>query len=195
MSIFQNQTALLKIEVPSSQGSMPASIYLLWCWPTLTTVELIRISTDVPWVACLVVPEINTCDSWRATYAGRVWPTSFLCASARRQCYGSANCFLLLCVGFISLVFICSCSRCGMGVCCSVSGVCTQACWAARELPEWTVVAFCTWSLTQRTKFFKDIEVFLSMWSEKPLSNTLCSVHVWAVCVLTLSIATLYLVL
>lgn len=116
---------------------------------------IIRISTNVPWVACSVVPEINTCDGWHATYAGCIWPTSFLCASARRQCYSLANCFLLLYIGFISLVLICSCSHCGMGVCCSVLGACTQACWAARELPEWTVVAFCTWSLIQRTKFFK----------------------------------------
>lgn len=173
---------------------MPTFIYLFWCWPTLSTVELIRVSTNVPWVACLVVLEVNTCDSWHATYAGCIWPTSFLCASAQQQCYGSADCFLLLYIGFISLVLICSCSRCGMGVCCSLSGVCTQACRAARELPEWTVVTFCISSLIQRTKFFKGIEVLMSMWSEKP-SNILCSVYVWAVCVLMLSISALYIVL
>lgn len=182
MSIFQNQTALLKIEVHSSQGSIPASIYLLWCWPTLTTVELIQIFSDVPWVACLVVPEINSCDSWHATYAGCIWPMSFLCASARRQCYNSATCFLLLCIGFISLVLICSCSHCGMGVCCSMLGACTQACWAALELPEWTVVAFCTWSLVQRTEFCKDIEVFIFMWNEKPLLIS-CAVFICGLCV------------
>lgn len=96
---------------------------------------------------------------------------------------------------FYILVLICSCSHCGMGVCCSVSGVCMQACRAAQELPEWTVVTFCIWSLIQRTKFFKGIEVLMSMWSEKPLSNVLCSVYVWAVCTPMLSIDALYIVL
>lgn len=146
------------------------------------------------WESCLVVPELNTCDSWHATCAGCIWPVSFLCDSARWQCYGSANCFLLLYIGFISVVLICSCSRCGMGVCCcSVSGVCTQVCQAPRELPEWTVVPFSTCTLTQRAEFFKGIQVFMPMGSKKLLSNILCSVYMWAVCVLLLSIVLYFL--
>lgn len=163
LCIFQRQTAFAGAQV-RSLGLIPASVsvYLLWCWPTLTTVELIRISTAGPWMARATV----TASTPLTQHAFN--PCPFWCQCSVTVLQWSKLLFVAVWL-FLSLVLICSSSHGGMGARSSVLG----ACWAARYLQKLAVVVFSSWCFgllsenQRKTQFLKVVEVFIFTWSEK----------------------------